>query len=400
MEKYQQGDLRSLLMAVYTDRIRTDSSPQRGTEPDAEFYERMAGPFWDQARDVITEWWSHLPEHAQRGFRKRLLDRNSNANVSSALWELYLHEMLLGAGCTVEIERPLGSRGKTPDFLVTRGDEQFVVEAIWTSERADDALTAALLDTIDRLPSPNFRVSVTINRAGSTAPQQKRLKSGLTRWLAELDPDHAIADLMQRHRPLPSYTWQEADWSISFMAFPRDPGRRGIPSSRTIGMYPPMKEPLRSDLVLEAVRRKGKKYGELSMPFIVAVGQATYFPEDDDIGNSLYGSPIEYIRSGDSSALRRLPDGYWTTPHTDSHSRVSGVLVVNNPGPWSWAKNTPVLWCSPNSRSIDAPVLPTWGTMHLASGQVERQPPAAPANTALGLPEDWPIGDPSQRHTR
>jgi hypothetical protein len=56
------------------------------------------------------------------------------------LWELHLHEMLLGSDCTVEIERTLGGGGKYPDFLVTRDGEQFVVEAIWTSERPGDAL--------------------------------------------------------------------------------------------------------------------------------------------------------------------------------------------------------------------------------------------------------------------
>ncbi|GAA4303822.1 hypothetical protein GCM10023086_20660 [Streptomyces venetus] len=48
--------------------------------------------------------------------RSRLLDRNSDANVYSALWEWYLHEMLLGSGCAVEIEYPIGTGGKNPDF--------------------------------------------------------------------------------------------------------------------------------------------------------------------------------------------------------------------------------------------------------------------------------------------
>jgi hypothetical protein len=131
-------------MVVYTRRNLTDASPKRAAESEAEFFQRIAGPFWDQVRDVINEWWSHLPGQTQSGLRSRLLDRNSDTNVFSALWELYLHEMLLGSGCTVEIEQRIGTRGKSPDFLVSRDGEQFVVEAIWTAQRLRDNVSAAL----------------------------------------------------------------------------------------------------------------------------------------------------------------------------------------------------------------------------------------------------------------
>ncbi|MFC4859269.1 hypothetical protein [Actinophytocola glycyrrhizae] len=311
--------------------------------------------------------------------------------------------MLLGSGCTVEIEQALGSRGKNPDFLVTQGDEQFVIEAIWTTQRVGDithsVLTPSLIDAIDSVPSPDFFLSVLINKSGSVAPPLKRLKAGLTRWLADLDPDRVLADQDQHNVALPTHTWQETGWSISFQAIPRSPDRRGIPSSKTAVMYPEMAWLSgRSDLVFNAVKKKGKKYGELSLPFIVAVGHATPFPEDEDIEASLYGSAVEYTRPGSASTFSRLPDGYWTTPHNDGHGRVSGVLIANNPGPWNWAKKTPVLWQSPDPNSIKAPVLPTWATVQVADEQIERQSPAAPAHTAVRLTEQWPTGDPFPRH--
>lgn len=286
----------------------------------------------------------------------------------SALWELYLPEMLLGSGCTIEIEQALGTRGKNPDFLVTRDGEQFVIEAVWTPQRVGDAahnaLSPPLIDAIDSVPSPNFVLSVSINETGSAAPPQKRLKAGLTRWLAELDPDRVLADYEQRKVPLPTHAWQEAGWSIA--SIPRSPGKRGAPSSRTIGIYPAMAWfNGRSDQVFAAVKKKGKKYGDLSLPFIVAVGHAALFPEDEDIETSLYGSSVEYSHTGRASTFGRLPDGYWTTTRDQGHGRVSGVLVVDNPAPWTWAKNTPVLWQSPDPSSTPAPILPTWATAQL-----------------------------------
>lgn len=331
-------------------------------------------------------------------------DRNSDTNVYSALWELYLHEMLLGSGCSVEVEQRTGTRGNRPDFLATRGGEQFVVEAIWKFEKLGNAGTNALppqlTDAIDRLPSPNFFVSCKLHSAGSTTPPQRRLKTELTNWLASLDPDQVIADC-EGKMPHPRHTWQEAGWCLTFEAIPRSPDTRGDPSNRTIGLYPSgwMAED-GSERVLEAVRKKGGKYGDLELPFIVAVGHAAAFPEDEDIERALYGRTAEYAYADGGSSYDRKPDGYWTAAGHHGHSRVSGVLTVDNPAPWTWTKNTPVLWQSPDPNSRPAPVLSTWATARLAEGQVERQPALRPVHTALSLPERWPTGDAFPRRRR
>ncbi|WP_223186577.1 hypothetical protein [Streptomyces sp. CBMA29] len=382
-------------MGVYTNRKQTDASPKRAAESDAGFFERIAGPFWDQVRDVINEWWSHLPDHAQPGVRSRLLDRNLDANVFSALWELYLHEMLIGSGCNVEVELRLGTRGKNPDFLVTSDGEQFVVEAKWTAQRLGDegrhSVPAQMVDAIDRVPSPNFFLSYRLDAAGTGTPPQKRLKSGLARWLEGLDPDQVIAGY-ERREPLPTCTWQEAGWCLTFQAIPRSPDRRGAFAGGTIGVHPSQWLDEQSNRVLAAVKKKGGKYGDLGLPFIVAVGHAAFFPEDQDTETGLYGTSVMYAHEN-LPAMGRLPDGYWTDARVRTHSRVSGVLTVDNPAPWTWTKNPPVLWQSPDPNSLPAPVLPTWGSARLLDVQVERQSAAQPPHTALGLPEHWPVGD-------
>lgn len=382
-------------MGVYISRHRTDTAPKRASESDAEFFERIAGPFWDQVRDVINEWWSHLPTDAQPGLLSRLRDRNSDTNVFSALWELYLHEMLLGSGCTVEFEQQVGTEGKYPDFLVTSGDEQFIVEAIWTVENLDatgsSSLPPQVADAIDRVPSPNFYVSYKVDSIGSTTPPQRRLKNELTRWLAGLDPDQVTAELEQRV-PLPRHSWQEAGWRLSFEAIPRNSEGRGDPTSRTIGIHPSVWGADDSDRVLKAVRKKGRKYGDLALPFIVAVGNSAVFPEDEEIESALYGTSVEYAHPT-GSTLGRNPNGYWSGAQDQAHSRVSGVLTVGNPAPWTWAKKVPVLWRSPALGSLPAPVLPTWETAQLVDTRIERQPAARPIHTSLGLPDHWPTGN-------
>lgn len=92
--------------------------------------------------------------------------------------------------------------------------------------------------------------------------------------------------------------------------------------------------------MLDAVKRKGGKYGDLNLPFIVAVGHAAAFPEDEDTETALYGTSVEYTHAR-TPTLGRKADGYWTATYAHAHGRVSGVLIVDNPAPWTWAKNIP-----------------------------------------------------------
>jgi hypothetical protein len=86
-----------------------------------------------------------------------------------------------------------------------------------------------------------------------------------------------------------------------------------IPSIRAIGVYTVMSwSSDRSDLVFNAVK-KAKKYGELSLPFIVTVGHATAFPEEDT-ETSLYETSVEHIHAGSELTFRRRSNGYGLRP--------------------------------------------------------------------------------------
>ncbi|WP_237542738.1 MULTISPECIES: hypothetical protein [unclassified Streptomyces] len=386
-------------MGVYISQHQTDSAPKRASESNAEFFERVAGPFWDQVRNVINEWWSHFPPDDPSGLLSRLRDRNSDVNVFSALWELYLHEMLIRSNCTVKIEQEIGKGDSRPDFLVTRGDERFAIEARWTAERlggTGDSIPPQVKDAIDCIPSPNFSVSYKVEAVGLTTPSQKRLKNELPRWLASLDPDLVTAEYEQKI-PLPRYVWREAGWGLTFEAIPRSPERRGNPASRTISIHPSVWVADDSRRVFEAVKNKGGKYGDLDLPFIVAIGNAALFHEDEDIESALYGTSVEYEQHTEPTFARNS-DGYWIAAQARTHSRVSGVLVVDNPAPWTWTKKIPVLWQSAASGSLPAPVLPSWETAKLVDNHVERQPATRPVHTALGLPERWPSGEAFPQH--
>ncbi len=86
-----------------------------------------------------------------------------------------------------------------------------------------------------------------------------------------------------------------------------------------------------------------------------------------------WGALALYARAGRATFGRNL-DGYWTATYDHAHSRVSGVLIVDNPAPWTWTKNAPVLWQSPDPKSLPAPVLPTWAGYRRLNHRYERKP--------------------------
>jgi hypothetical protein len=111
--------------------------------------------------------------------------------------------------------------------------------------------------------------------------------------------------------------------------------------------------------------------------------------DDPSVG---VGARVASLRDRLPSDIRDAPRGL-----DDEHSLVSGVLTVDNPAPGTWTKKSPTLWLSPRAGSFPAPVLPTWSTARLVGNQVDHRPAAAAPRTALGLAQDWPVGDPFPR---
>ncbi|MFD8560550.1 hypothetical protein ACFV1N_25030 [Streptosporangium canum] len=87
-------------MNIFSAVERTDPSPAGHGDSHSQFIDRVAGPFWDQVRDLIEDWFSQLCSDAQADVRGRLRSRNDRQS-KGAFFELYLHECLLRMGYTV-----------------------------------------------------------------------------------------------------------------------------------------------------------------------------------------------------------------------------------------------------------------------------------------------------------
>ena len=97
-------------MKIFDEVVRTDTRPSGDAEPLFQFLNRVCGNYWDQVREVIERWFSRFLADARADLHARIRDKNGDRNTHSALWELYLHEMLIGSGYEVKCHPDLPGR--------------------------------------------------------------------------------------------------------------------------------------------------------------------------------------------------------------------------------------------------------------------------------------------------
>jgi hypothetical protein len=213
-------------MKVFDEVIRTETRPSGDVEPLFQFLNRVCGSYWDQVREVIERWFSRLPVDARGDLRARIRD-NDDRNAHSALWELYLHEMLIGSRCEVKCHPDLPGRSRKPDFFATKNEESFYVEARRIStpdnEVSSENRLRSIYDAINTMDSRNFFLQLTLKSEGTEAPSVRKLKTELAKWLQDLDPDEVITAYNgQGIEGLPGYSWEDRGWSITFRAIPKN----------------------------------------------------------------------------------------------------------------------------------------------------------------------------------
>lgn len=378
---------------------RTDATPSRHTESTYAFLRRAAGPVWDQCRALIDDWLSAYPPAERIGLIARL--RSSNDRVfTSAFWELYLHEMYRRSGWTIQIEPEVAGVTTRPDFLVSKADVKYYVEARCTFEGGNDLGAAARLqriyDALNEMDSGAFHLSVTTLRTGSDAPTMKKLRRDLEAWLRSLDPDAGDYTLSDG-RPERHYEWMQDDWHLVFRPIPRAASVRDVPAQRPLGAFIPAAASFVDDITTlrEALSEKGSKYGDLKHPLVLAINIGGGFHDDDDTLQALYGTLAWRLNSedpyGDLLPFLKSP-GYWGWADQPAHTNVAGVLLAEGLHYGRVASYAPAYWGHPHAAQPVEP-FPTWRVAEpTESGLTYRSPAIAPYEH-FGLPEGWPVGE-------
>ena len=377
---------------LFDETERTETRPKNERESTFSYLNISAREGVAAARAVLQQWFDLFPMEARKDLAGRLRSPIDGQHFS-AFWELYLHETFSQVGYKLEVHPKIEGSPNRPDFLVhVDGVPSFYLEGIVaglpsTKDAGAQARLAEVLDLINKMPPMNYFLEVQHRGIPGSQPPVRKLRKDLEEWLRSLD-------INGKERA--QFKWSHDGLTLLFGAIPKSV-RLDKPAGRPIGVTMGEAQWLRTDEdIRDAVEVKAKKYGELSLPLVVAVNVKSEHCDDVDVNNALFGDEtIELTPLPDKSHLAKLgqrrPNGIWLGSAGPRNRLVNAILIGCDITVYTCAITTPVLIHNPHP--IHKIALPSYplpqlvpdnetNTMKLQEG--------ISANTYLRLPNPWP----------
>jgi hypothetical protein len=382
---------------------RPDQGPARHAEPHFRYLNRSGRAEAGRVREVLESWFSRYPQPHQAELRSRFRSPDA-VHHQAAFFELYLHELLLILGYTVELHPAVDGTGRRPDFYAERGaTDAFYLEAAVATDKSTDELAMEarlnqIYDALNSVSSPNFFIGVDAPVGPPTPPPGKALRTAVETFIKDLDPD-LLAEAFQRRGfdALPRGIFQHDDWSLEFFPVPKSPAARGDLSIRPLGMMGSMKARMVDDSVAlrDAIIKKASRYGDLGRPYIVAVNAVGQHLDLIDVMEALFGKETFLVGAGPDGRsrepeLQRQPDGAWIGPTGPVNTRVTAALVGSSLMSWSAAAYSPSIYHNPFGKHPCPDALRELPSYHPVGNEMKLQPGTTFQQLA-GLPEGWPM---------
>jgi len=381
----------------------SDRAPDEGARHDEghfEYLNRSGRPAVAAVRAWIDDALSRYPEKDRNSLVGKIQSGDEVAH-RSGLFELLLHEALLRSGSVIEaVEPTLPHTDKSPDFLVRAPNgERFYLEATLATGLSDPDRRArkrrnTAIEAVNNVRSQDYVLDATFRGTPSQPIRLRRLREMIEGWLQTLDYD-TVAETWQRQIGTPApFCHEESGFAVELRPITR-PNRQAPPGraiaiqggdawSRTVG-----------SALRQAIEGKVNRYGELDLPFIVAVNGTDHNGEEHDVFAALLGQEVVRIPYGPEGLRQpdaywdRNSDGIWVRPDgAPRRQGLSGVLAFNELSVWSAPKRRCLYVPNPWARhSLEA--FPLAVDRMEVKGDELRKVQGTPFGAVLGLPHDW-----------
>src|SRR5712691_5350723 len=212
-------------MPLFDQIARAEMRLRRQNEGSFSYLNSSARPGISAMRDLLENWFEHLPDNAKADVRGRFRSPEE-VQHGSAFFELFWHELLVSSGYEVEVHPPVAGAATSPDFLARRnGDPQFYMEATLAMPPGDlaaDARLAVLHDTLDRMDSPDFFLEIQYRGSPQGNLRGRELRERLERWMQQLSHEE-ISRLYQdqNYDAVPAFNWLEQGLLLTFAPIPK-----------------------------------------------------------------------------------------------------------------------------------------------------------------------------------
>jgi hypothetical protein len=365
-------------IVLFSNIRRDDIGRKQYSEGHFSFLDRSARPAMGRVRELLERWLSEYPREGQPELCRRI-QSGDDEHFNAAVFELYIHQILLRTQHRVEIHRGEGD-GKRPDFFAKGTDgAALVLEAIVATEASDASKGGQnrlnqFYDITETLESADFRLHRRSEGEPKTPLPSERWLRELKAWIASLDYN-AIALQEQQGAVdlIPELRLEHDGLTVTFTPFLRPQGDRGQPHLRMIASQSSGAVSVRSrDAIKRAVKKKASRYGRPESPYLIAIDGFGESCDREEFRHALYG-----------------PDGLWKNTGKPTCTRVSGVLAAEQlmhltlgcaplylfHNPFAARPYSGSLCKLPQARWTD-------GRVHYTEG--------ISAGRLLGLPEGWP----------
>jgi len=331
------------MMKLFDDIIRAEQDFMMYSEPRFRYLNRSARPEIAVIRKVLEDWFSRFPPDGMSELRKRF-QSTDDPNHLSAFFELFLNEILLRLGCKVSVHpRVSSSSMRAPDFFVeSPSGGCFYLEAVLaTDESREDSAAKARMnmvyDKLNEIDSPVFFIGMELRGLPKNQPCAKDIRSFVQKCLATINPDEIKElEITRGQEALPRWIYEGEGWKIEFFPILKSRKERGRAGVRPFAVHLQGFSQVDPRLsIRDAIIKKASRYGDLDLPYVVAVNALSMYVERTNIMEALFGqeppfSIVDGIKDSQPEWERkeRILDGAWTEKSRPRYKGVSAVLIA------------------------------------------------------------------------
>jgi len=267
-------------------------------------------------RDRINDWASRFPLDEE--FIGRFRNKDDRQHQGS-LFELFTNEFLIRLGFNVERGKPLVGSKKTNtavDFTVGRRNKPlFYLECTLANDSMTDLSVSKNKDRIESsledVNSIDFQVDIDFISVSHQTPSLSKIQKSL-RLILENGYDRR------------SEIVEDKGWKIKLSLARRQKNRNKKQGKtvRSVGEVGAMASDPYPQLFKSLKKKKSSKYGQVDLPYIIAINSNEVLLRDSDILRVLFGQNDEYTFNFPQK------EGYWYSSKPINRD-VSSILLFS-----------------------------------------------------------------------